>query len=104
MSAANKTIKAEWKHKLDQWQSSGQSMAAWCREQYIPIHTFYYWRSKLNSNLNVTADNQNKFIELMDKPSGMSGITIEYCGFSVHLAMDFHPTSLINCLQTLRKI
>src|ERR1700722_9219136 len=104
MSKASKALKREWKQKFEIWQSSGQSIAAWCREQNIAVHRFYYWRSQLVSSVKVSNDNQNKFIELVDnKPSGISGISVECCGFIVHLAKDFHPASLINCLQTLRK-
>ncbi len=104
MPAANKIAKAEWKHKLEQWVSSGKTMADWCREQNISIHTFYYRRSQLMSPVKVAGGDRNKFIELIDKPFGMSGISIDCCGVTVHLASDFHPASLIQCLQTLRKI
>jgi hypothetical protein len=94
----------EWKQKFEQWQICGKSMTAWCREQNISIHTFYYWRKKLRSTSSILSENQNKFIELIDKPNNLSGISLEYCGVIVHLRKDFHSASLINCLQALRKI
>jgi hypothetical protein len=104
MPKANNALKSQWKHRLEMWQSSGQTIAAWCREQNVVVHTFYYWRSKLMPATKVPSDSQSKFIELVDKPSGISGISIECCGVVLHIAKDFHPASLISCLQTLRKI
>ena len=101
MSAIDPT---EWKLKIEQCLSSGMSMSAWCREQNISIHTFYYWRKKLKFTRNIPLDNQGKFIELADKPTNLSGISIECCGLIVHLAKDFHSASLIDCLHALRKI
>lgn len=101
MSAIDAT---EWELKIEQCLSSGKSMSAWCREQNISIHTFYYWRKKLRFTPNILSDNQGKFIELADKPTNLSGISIECCGLIVHLAKNFHSATLINCLQALRKI
>jgi hypothetical protein len=104
MAKASRAYKSEWKINLEQWQSSGLTIAAWCQERNIPVHTFYYWRKKLMPVNKIALKNKNSFIELKDKPSSISGISIECCGVLLHLTKDFHSESLIHCLQTLRKI
>ena len=104
MAKATPEFKSEWMLNIEQWQSSGLTMAAWCRERDIPSRVFYYWYKKLGPVSKKALENKSSFIELKDKPFSISGISIEYCGFVLHLAKDFHSESLIRCLQTLRKI
>ncbi len=52
MTLKNKRI--EWKVRYDAWKESGQSVAAWCRDQEIKVHQMYYWvkqfeRGNMNS-------------------------------------------------------
>jgi len=35
-------LHATWRARLEEQQASGLSAAAWCREQGIPDHQFYY--------------------------------------------------------------
>ena len=104
MPIANEVTKTEWKHRLEQWQVSGQTIGVWCRENNIPIRIFYYWRAKLMPLSVVPRTRHNKFVELVDKTSGTSGISVECCDVKIYLARDFHPESLINCLKTLQKL
>ena len=39
-------LHATWRSRLKKQQVSGLSIAAWCREQGIPDHQFYYWKKK----------------------------------------------------------
>lgn len=104
MAKVSPAYKSQWKLNIEQWQSSGLNIAAWCREHNIPVHVFYYWQKKLKLTSRIAIENKSSFFELKDKPSSISGISIEYCGVVLHLAKDFHSESLIHCLQTLRKI
>lgn len=36
-----------WQQHITAWQTSGQSGAAFCREQNLSYHRFCYWRQKL---------------------------------------------------------
>ena len=54
-------------------------------------------------DLKISQRNEDAFVELTDKPSSKSGISIECCGVVLHLEKDFHPDSLIVCLNTVRK-
>ena len=102
MASANIIQKEQWQELLEQWRSSGKPITVWCREQNISVHNFYYWRDKLLPSLKKSNPSPKQFIELHDKPSGVSGISLEVSYVKVHLAKDFDPACLVNCLQTLR--
>ena len=36
-----------WLARIEQQRQSGLSMKEWCRENNIPVSTFYYWNEKL---------------------------------------------------------
>lgn len=38
-----------WEDRLAQYDSSGKSIAAWCKEQTIRENQFHYWRKKLRT-------------------------------------------------------
>ncbi len=104
MPAANPAQKKQWKHRLEQWQSSGLQPIEWCHKHDLLPHRFYYWRRKLMPPSKTPSENPRKFVELTDNNLSMPGISIEYRGVTVHLSRDFHPESLIRCLQAVRSI
>jgi hypothetical protein len=44
----NNELQKEWKQRFLDYQHSGLSIVAWCREQSLPVSRFYYWRRRLN--------------------------------------------------------
>lgn len=36
-----------WEQRLAEYEGSGKSVAAWCKEQTVKENQFYYWRKKL---------------------------------------------------------
>ena len=104
MPAAKEALTNQWKHRLEQWHASGQTMAVWCRERTIATYVFYYWRKKLMLSKINSVQTQSKFVELFDNEDSISGVSIDYHGITIRLAKDFHAESLLSCLQTLRRI
>lgn len=104
MPAANPAQKKQWKHRLEQWQSSGLQPREWCQKHDLLFHRFYYWRRKLMPPPKTPNENLSKFVELTDNNHSMTGISIEYHGVTVHLSREFHPESLIRCLQAVWSI
>ena len=39
-----------WERRLKEFESSGKSIAAWCKEHSIKENQFFYWRKKLRLN------------------------------------------------------
>lgn len=92
-----------WKQRVEEWQSSGQNMAQWCREHQLDYKAFLYWKKRFS---NVS---QVSFIELTKEKtkavqSQDTGIVVEYSGMRIHLDKDFHSATLKQCLALLREI
>ncbi len=93
-----------WEKKVKQWQDSGKSAAAWCRENNETYCVFLYWKDKF-----VPAQKRNRlttlnFIELTDEGSSKdAGIKICCQGISLQIEKDFDANSLTRVLSLLRK-
>ena len=96
-----------WSNKLAQWEKSGKSAKAWCQENKVIYTTFLGWRNRLRHNstspANVETPAASQFIELKEEKQTMSsGISIECTGLLIHLSVEFNPSTLKKCLDTLR--
>lgn len=38
-----------WEQRLAEYEDSGKTIAAWCKEQTVRENQFYYWRKKLRT-------------------------------------------------------
>ena len=47
MAKADARKQTEWRKRLERFQSSGLTIAQFCRNENIPTHTFYYWGRRL---------------------------------------------------------
>jgi len=45
----NQELASLWEQRFAQFDTSGQTVAAWCKEQSLRENQFYYWRRKLRS-------------------------------------------------------
>lgn len=94
-------LKQQWKENILKQQQSNLSIATWCRQNRIAVHTFYYWQSKLFPKPTI---NRSAFTEAIEtKNRSASGIILEYQGFNIHLNEHFNSCSLKRCLEVLRK-
>lgn len=91
-----KQLREEWKEKIKAWETSGQSGAAWCRQENISYRTFCNWKYRLTSK----TLSKDSFLELQEEKS--RGIDLEYQGIRIHLDKDFDPFTLKKCLQALK--
>jgi hypothetical protein len=91
---------ADWLEKLEQWEKSGKSGAAWAREQGIPEYVFYYWRRKLKSEA-VMPLKTKAFVELPSPPTD-SGILLEAQDFTLRIAHTFDAATLVRFLRALK--
>lgn len=92
-----------WKEKVLEWEASGKSAKAWCKEHQIPLTTLSGWKKRLNKlSKNQTTEFHRPFIELKDKPSSNSGIFLECHGVKIHLEPGFNAAVLKQCLVSLR--
>ena len=46
----NEELAFVWQQRIIDQEESGLNIAAWCREQSISRHKFFYWRKRLGVN------------------------------------------------------
>jgi hypothetical protein len=44
--ACREDLRSHWRALLAAQSQSGLSVAGWCREEGVPVKSFYYWRRK----------------------------------------------------------
>lgn len=96
----------QWKQWLADQQTSGLSIAAWCRKNNIADHRFYYWRDKLSDN---TSLNRSAFTEVKQnlQEEGIerdAQFVVEYGKIRIRFNQPFNNTLFKACLQTLKEI
>jgi len=59
MNHKNHTKSILWQERITGWQESGMSQSQYCRENDLPLGTFYYWKRRLSLK-----QSKNKFIQV----------------------------------------
>lgn len=93
--------KQEWKDKISSQRESGLSIVSWCKKTNTPIHTFYYWKTKLFPKPPL---NRSSFSEIKQQNPKKTLATIKYHGFEVSFDSDIDPVCLKECLKILREV
>ena len=94
-------IKQQWKETILKQRQSKLSIASWCRQNGITVHTFYYWQSKLFPKSTLSRSAFTEAVE--EKNKSATGIVLEYHGFNIHLNEHFNSSVLKRCLEVLKK-
>ena len=101
MASVSEEAKQQWKNNILNQRSSGLSIAAWCHQNEVHNHVFYYWKSKLFPNPPLSRSVFTEIEEKNDKSN--SGIVLTYQGFSIHLDQHFDSSTLKRCLEVLKQ-
>ena len=89
-----------WMEKLEDWRSSGLSIAAWCRQNAEGYHRFRYWRKRLEAQPSAPT---GRFVELT-LGHGQSPLRLECNGIYLHVDRGFDPGLLTEILAVLKKV
>ena len=93
-------MKQQWKETIFKQRRSNLSIAAWCRQNKMVVHTFYYWQSRLFPKSPLS---RSIFVEAVDEQSKPSTeIILKYQVFDIRLSEDFNSSSLKRCLEVLK--
>lgn len=99
-------VKQQWKERVLKQRESGLSMAAWCRNHNIAVHSLGYWRDKFfpkNTELSRSdfceIPSKNKVTGVLDKP----GLFLEYQGVRIYVEKAFEYSSLKQCLRAIKE-
>jgi hypothetical protein len=96
--------KEYWKETIDQWQSSGKSMAEFCRHEDISYWTFREWKKRLESQAESRLVKLNTVKMKSCADSTASPLQIELNGIRITIAHHFDEDHLIKLITTLRKL
>ena len=101
MKSISEELKQQWKENILKQRQSKLSIASWCRQNGIAVHTFYYWQSKLFQKPTLSRSAFTEAVE--EKNISVEAIVLEYHGFNIHLNEHFNPSILKKCLEVLIK-
>jgi hypothetical protein len=95
----------QWKSFIAEWQKSGKTREAFCRERNLTVPTFSYWRTKLNKlgNTETDAPVKDSFVRY-NLPSSVSNeITIEWPdGMKLRLPSEINLQEIGELLRSLK--
>lgn len=98
-------LKQQWIQRVNNWRSSGQSIAEWCRENDVVYHQFFYWRDRLTeADLGMAVKQSMLFVELPEELHEKAGVEIESKGMFIRLSRDFDAATLLRCLQVVGRL
>ena len=92
-------VRGQMFRMIEQWQQSDLSKKAYCQQQSIKHHTFYYWYKRYRQQ-QAGIDNKNSsFVKLqISKPVTAGAVEIHFPG-GIHLF--FHEPVSSNYLKAL---
>ena len=84
---------------IEQWKQSGLSQNAFCEQQSMRFHKFYYWYKCYRKDNDISDKNNRGFVKLkVEKPSVAFSVEIHFPG-GVHVL--FHEPVSSNYIKTL---
>ena len=84
---------------IEQWKQSGLSQNAFCEQQSMRFHKFYYWYKCYRRKHDVREDRSAGFVKLkIEKPVLTSSVEVHFPG---SVRMLFHEPVSSNYLKTL---
>jgi hypothetical protein len=104
LNTRSSIAREKWSKIVSQWEASGKIPSVWCRENNLCYKSFLYWRNRLKSSKDPCHEQKPHFVELSDKDTQATGITLSYRGFSLAISKEFEFEILVHVLRALEKI
>jgi len=92
-----------WQQHFQDWQSSGLSQAAYCRQNDLKAHQLYYWKHQC-----VEPDTGVSFVQLplsanLPVVATASKVSLYTCnGFRIDIGAGFDPAMLRQLIATVQ--
>lgn len=92
----------EWADKIRACRSSSLSVRAWCRENNVPISSFYYWQKKI---FNRVSGRESSFVEIpvSEKSSYGAIARLTVNGIAVELLSGISATEIAEIIAGLKQ-
>ena len=72
-AAPQRSTESEGRELILAWQSSGLSVADFCRDRGIPAHRVHYWKRRLSGASSPQKDAVAEFFTVQVEPESMKG-------------------------------
>jgi len=99
MMGNNPAARQQMFDMIEQWQQSGLTKKAYCDQQSIKHHTFYYWYKRYPQQHADTDNKSSSFVKLQIEKSTATP-SVEIC-FPGGIRVLFHDPVSSNYLKTL---
>ncbi len=99
-----------WREIIAQWQASGLSMAAFCRQEGVPDKRFFWWKRRIERrNGKVVAKGQVNFVPVRIKETGTGSVAsgnglielITPGGCVIRVSSGFDKPTLLSLLEMM---
>ena len=92
----------EWAEKIRACRSSSLSVRAWCRENNVPISSFYYWQKKI---FNRVSGRESRFVEIpvSEKSNYVAIARLTVNGIAVELLSGISVTEIAEIIAVLKQ-
>lgn len=99
-------LRSLWEQRLADYEVSGKTIKAWCREQSIRENQFYYWRKKIR----LEKDEKNQPIKWLsvniagNRPIACDAIAVHIGQVTVEVKSGFDHNLLREILTVLQTV
>lgn len=103
---ANTDLRNEWEKRIADYKASGKSGAAWCADNNVNVHQFYYWIRRFKSNESTEAQSSKWLsLEVNNQSEIESGNLLVRVGeVEIEVQSGYNEDLLLNVVQTLRNL
>lgn len=100
-------VRNQWIARVDEFNASGLSQTAWCKEKNINLRTFSHWITKFKNNTQPKVKKSN-WITLksneLEKKTKNSKITVKIGKAVLDIDSEFDPKHLSDILKVLNAL
>jgi transposase-like protein len=103
--AASSERREQWQELIEEYSTSGETVAGYCRFNNISVASFYYWKKRLSDAGQRKSGAQRKsgiqWLKVDAQPQAASALTLMVGAISVQVQPGFDPALLDDVLTVL---
>lgn len=101
---ARDEVRREWREIVNEWERSGESKAAFCREWGIAIWQFHYWcgrfkGDKQSDSTNIDSAETPVFTQLIQEEPENTGLSLHIGALRIEVGREFDETTLRRVIE-----